>query len=203
MAFSTIFCFTGSWYFFYFTCNFLSVSFLNFSCLLNYTKIYAWEFWNLKEKKKGDFKASLFFLWTYPRFLSSIRENLLSAQIRKRNLVSYNLFLMKHFLLWISKFAWTKWKASVYTPKKLYLLKSMRLTWVFFTAQHSISPEIGVHGVPVDNFSHSGSGDVNLCRFSAGLDLSEPANSNWGSKTSIKFEVNMIFRPLETTDSGW
>lgn len=42
---------------------------------------------------------------------------------------------------------------------------------------------------------------MNLCRFSAGLDLSEPANSNWSSKTSIKFEVNMIFRPLETTDS--
>ncbi|KAK4369599.1 hypothetical protein RND71_013391 [Anisodus tanguticus] len=54
--------------------------------------------------------------------------------------------------------------------------------------KHSVSPEIGIHGLPDDNFSRSGSGGVNLCRFSAGLDLSEPASSNWSSKTSIKFE---------------
>lgn len=30
---------------------------------------------------------------------------------------------------------------------------------------------------------------MNLCRVSAGLDLSEPAGTNWSSKTSIKFEV--------------
>ncbi|XP_058196183.1 outer envelope protein 39, chloroplastic [Rhododendron vialii] len=57
-----------------------------------------------------------------------------------------------------------------------------------FTIQHSISPEIGVHGLPVENFSRSGSGGVNLCRFSIGLDLNEPASSHWSSKTSIKFE---------------
>lgn len=56
--------------------------------------------------------------------------------------------------------------------------------------QHSISPEIGVHGLPDDNFSRSGSGGVNLSRLSVGLDLSEPASSNWSSKTSIKFEVS-------------
>ncbi|CAH9083189.1 unnamed protein product [Cuscuta epithymum] len=57
-----------------------------------------------------------------------------------------------------------------------------------FIVQHLVSPEIGVHGIPVDNFSRSESGGVNLCRFSAALDLSEPASSNWSSKTSIRFE---------------
>lgn len=56
-------------------------------------------------------------------------------------------------------------------------------------AQHSLSPEIGVHGIPVDNFSRSGSGGVNLSRLSVGLDLNEPASSKWSSTTSIKFEV--------------
>ncbi|KAG5517217.1 hypothetical protein RHGRI_037841 [Rhododendron griersonianum] len=60
-----------------------------------------------------------------------------------------------------------------------------------FTIQHSISPEIGVHGLPVENFSRSGSGGVNLCRFSVGLDLNEPASSHWSSKTSIKFELSL------------
>nr|GEX49268.1 outer envelope protein 80, chloroplastic [Tanacetum cinerariifolium] len=54
--------------------------------------------------------------------------------------------------------------------------------------QHSVSPEVGIHGVPVDNFSRTGSGGVNLCRFSAGVELDEPGSSNWNSKTSVKFE---------------
>ncbi|XP_073145844.1 outer envelope protein 39, chloroplastic isoform X2 [Henckelia pumila] len=54
--------------------------------------------------------------------------------------------------------------------------------------QHSISPEIGIHGLPVDNFSRTGSGGVNLYRLSTGVELSEPASSNWSSKTSVKFE---------------
>ncbi|KAE8692984.1 Outer membrane OMP85 family protein isoform 2 [Hibiscus syriacus] len=53
---------------------------------------------------------------------------------------------------------------------------------------HSLSPEIGVHGLPVDNFSRSGSGGVNLSRLSVGLDINEPASSKWSSTTSIKFE---------------
>ncbi|XP_043692927.1 outer envelope protein 39, chloroplastic isoform X1 [Telopea speciosissima] len=57
-----------------------------------------------------------------------------------------------------------------------------------FVIQHSISPEIGVHGLPIDNFSRSGSGGINLCRLSAGVDVNEPASSNWTSTTSIKFE---------------
>ncbi|GMH12193.1 hypothetical protein Nepgr_014034 [Nepenthes gracilis] len=57
-----------------------------------------------------------------------------------------------------------------------------------FIIQHSISPEIRIHGVPINNFSQSGSGGVNLCRFSGGLNLNEPASSNWSSTTGIKFE---------------
>lgn len=59
----------------------------------------------------------------------------------------------------------------------------------FVVDQHSVSPEVGIHGVPVDNFSRTGSGGVNLCRFSAGVELDEPGSSNWSSKTSVKFEV--------------
>lgn len=57
--------------------------------------------------------------------------------------------------------------------------------------QHSLSPEIGVHGMPMDNFSRSGSGGVNLSQLSVGLDLTEPANSNWSSTTSIRVKVWM------------
>lgn len=60
---------------------------------------------------------------------------------------------------------------------------------MFPASQHSVSPEVAIHGLPFDNFSRSGSGGVNLCRVSAGLDLSEPAGTNWSSKTSVKFEV--------------
>ncbi|KAI4334165.1 hypothetical protein L6164_018889 [Bauhinia variegata] len=63
-----------------------------------------------------------------------------------------------------------------------------RLSQQSFVIQHSLSPEIGVHGVPIDNFSRSGSGGVNLSRLSVGLDLNEPASSKWSSATSIKFE---------------
>ncbi|XP_042418235.1 outer envelope protein 39, chloroplastic-like isoform X1 [Zingiber officinale] len=57
-----------------------------------------------------------------------------------------------------------------------------------FTIQQSVTPEIAVHGLPVDHFSRSGSGGVNLCRFSSGVDFNEPSTSNWSNTTSIKFE---------------
>ncbi|KAI3874670.1 hypothetical protein MKX03_015147, partial [Papaver bracteatum] len=57
---------------------------------------------------------------------------------------------------------------------------------------HSISPEIGVHSFPVDNFLRSGSDGVNLLPFSA-VDLNEPALSNWNSTTNIKFEVDVFY----------
>ncbi|XP_019238059.1 PREDICTED: outer envelope protein 80, chloroplastic isoform X2 [Nicotiana attenuata] len=79
------------------------------------------------------------------------------------------------------------WDKGLYDSNILITYRKPRPEWLpqqSFIIQHSVSPEIGVHGLPVDNFSRSGSGGVNLCRFSAGLDLSEPASSNWSSKTS-------------------
>ncbi|KAM7256110.1 hypothetical protein ACFE04_011851 [Oxalis oulophora] len=76
-----------------------------------------------------------------------------------------------------------------------------------FFLQHSVSPEIGVHGIVMDNFSRSGSGGVNLSRFTAGLDLNEPSTTNWSTTTSIKFEhvrpVNDDGRPISTDFDGF
>jgi len=54
--------------------------------------------------------------------------------------------------------------------------------------QHSMTPEVAVHGFPADNFTRSGSRGINLSRLSFGLELNEPATSNWTSGTSVKFE---------------
>ncbi|XP_010685451.1 outer envelope protein 39, chloroplastic [Beta vulgaris subsp. vulgaris] len=83
------------------------------------------------------------------------------------------------------------WDKGLYDTSILVAYRRPRPEWLpqqSLVVQHSISPEIGVHGLPVDNFSQSGSGGVNLCRSSVGLDLSEPASSNWSNTTSIKFE---------------
>ncbi|KAL8094339.1 outer envelope protein 39, chloroplastic isoform X1 [Apium graveolens] len=92
------------------------------------------------------------------------------------------------------------WDKGLYDSNVSIAYRKPRPEWltqqtVFL--QHSVSPEVAIHGLPFDNFSRSGSGDVNLCRVSAGLDLSEPAGTNWSSKTSIKFEH---VRPIN--DSG-
>ncbi|CAN6327662.1 unnamed protein product [Urochloa humidicola] len=57
-----------------------------------------------------------------------------------------------------------------------------------FVIQHSMTPEIAVHGFPADNFTRSGSRGINLSRLSFGLELNEPATSKWTSGTSVKFE---------------
>ncbi|XP_022729097.1 outer envelope protein 80, chloroplastic-like isoform X2 [Durio zibethinus] len=83
------------------------------------------------------------------------------------------------------------WDKGLYDSNILVAYRRPRPQWVAqqcFVMQHSLSPEIGVHGIPVDNFSRSGSGGVNLSRLSVGLDLNEPASSKWSSTTSIKFE---------------
>nr|GLL31347.1 outer envelope protein 80, chloroplastic isoform X1 [Ipomoea trifida]GMD14461.1 outer envelope protein 80, chloroplastic isoform X1 [Ipomoea batatas] len=83
------------------------------------------------------------------------------------------------------------WDKGLYDSNVLIAYRKPRPEWLSqqsLIVQHSVSPEIGIHGIPVDNFSRSESGGVNLSRFSAGLDLSEPASSNWSSKTSIRFE---------------
>ncbi|KAE8727193.1 Outer membrane OMP85 family protein isoform 2 [Hibiscus syriacus] len=83
------------------------------------------------------------------------------------------------------------WDKGLYDSNILVAYRRPRPQWVAqqcFVMQHSLSPEIGVHGIPVDNFSRSGSGGVNLSRLSVGLDVNEPASSKWSSTTSIKFE---------------
>ncbi|KAJ0467249.1 putative bacterial surface antigen (D15), surface antigen D15 [Helianthus annuus] len=83
------------------------------------------------------------------------------------------------------------WDKGLSDSNILIAYRKPRPEWLAqhsFVLQHSVSPEVGIHGVPADNFSRTQSGGVNLCRFSAGLDLDEPGSSNWSSKTSIKFE---------------
>ncbi|KAG9129000.1 hypothetical protein Leryth_014771 [Lithospermum erythrorhizon] len=83
------------------------------------------------------------------------------------------------------------WDKGLYDSNLLITYRKPRPEWLpqqSLVVQHSVSPEIGIHGEPFDNYSRSGSGGVNLRRLSAGLELSEPASSNWSSKTSIKFE---------------
>ncbi|KAF9595922.1 hypothetical protein IFM89_006203 [Coptis chinensis] len=83
------------------------------------------------------------------------------------------------------------WDKGLYDSSVLIAYRRPRPEWLSqqsFVVQHSISPEIGVHGFPVENFSRSGSSGVNLSRFSVGVDLSEPASSHWSSTTSIKLE---------------
>uniref|UniRef100_A0A452ZIB6 Bacterial surface antigen (D15) domain-containing protein n=1 Tax=Aegilops tauschii subsp. strangulata TaxID=200361 RepID=A0A452ZIB6_AEGTS len=57
-----------------------------------------------------------------------------------------------------------------------------------FVIQHSMTPEIAVHGFPADNFTRSGSRGVNLSRLSLGVEINEPTTSKWTSGTSVKFE---------------
>ncbi|KAK4780135.1 hypothetical protein SAY87_016241 [Trapa incisa] len=83
------------------------------------------------------------------------------------------------------------WDKGLYDSNALIAYRRPRPEWLSqqsFVIQHSLTPEIGVHGLPMDNFSRSGSGGVNLSQFSVGLDLTEPANSNWSSTTSIRFK---------------
>ncbi|KAL5151983.1 Outer envelope protein 80, chloroplastic [Glycine soja] len=83
------------------------------------------------------------------------------------------------------------WDKGLYDSNVLVAYRRPRPEWLAqqsFVLQHSLSPEIGVHGIPVNNFSRSGSGGINLSRLSVGMDLKEPASSKWSSTTSIKFE---------------
>ncbi|ESQ45963.1 hypothetical protein EUTSA_v10010440mg [Eutrema salsugineum] len=83
------------------------------------------------------------------------------------------------------------WDKGLYDSNVLVAFRRPRPEWrpqQCFFIQHSLSPEIGVHGTPIDNFSRSGSGGVNLSKLAVGLDLSEPASSKWSSTTSVKFE---------------
>ncbi|XP_047328035.1 outer envelope protein 39, chloroplastic [Impatiens glandulifera] len=83
------------------------------------------------------------------------------------------------------------WDKGLYDSNVLISYRKPSPEWLpqkSFVIQHSISPDIGIHGLPVDNFSRSGSGGVNLSRVSVGLDLNEPASSQWGSLISMRLE---------------
>ncbi|KAG4981108.1 hypothetical protein JHK84_034691 [Glycine max] len=83
------------------------------------------------------------------------------------------------------------WDKGLYDSNVFVAYRRPRPEWLAqqsFVLQHSLSPEIGIHGIPVNNFSRSGSGGINLSRLSVGMDLKEPASSKWSSTTSIKFE---------------
>ncbi|XP_057425005.1 outer envelope protein 39, chloroplastic-like isoform X2 [Lotus japonicus] len=54
--------------------------------------------------------------------------------------------------------------------------------------QHSASPEIRIHGIPMNNFSHSTSRGVRLSKLSIGMDINEPSTSNWSSITGVYFK---------------
>lgn len=92
------------------------------------------------------------------------------------------------------------WDKGLQDSSVIIAFRRPRPEWLSqqsFVIQHSITPEIAVHGLPVNNFARSGSAGVNLCRISAGVDLSEPATSHWNTTTSVKFEH---VRP--TSDDG-
>ncbi|CAM8970306.1 unnamed protein product [Rhodiola kirilowii] len=83
------------------------------------------------------------------------------------------------------------WDKGLYDSSFTIAFRRPRPEWLAqqaFSVQYSMSPEIGVHGVPAENFSRTASGGVNLCKFSMGMDLNESASSHWSSKTSVKFE---------------
>lgn len=102
------------------------------------------------------------------------------------------------------------WDKGLYDSNVLVAYRRPRPHWLSqqcFVVQHSLSPDIGVHGTPLDNFSRSGSGGVNLSRLSLGLDINEPGSSKWSSTTSIKYEhvrpVNDDGRSITTDLEGF
>ena len=62
----------------------------------------------------------------------------------------------------------------------------------FFPLQHSVTPEIGIHGIPMNDFSHSESGGVRLSKLSIGLDMNEPSSCNWKTTTGVHFKVGEV-----------
>ncbi|KAK7270324.1 hypothetical protein RIF29_23383 [Crotalaria pallida] len=75
------------------------------------------------------------------------------------------------------------------------------------TIQHSVSPEVGIHGIPMNNFSHSASRGARLSKFSIGLDMHEPSSSKWSNTTSVYFKhihfINDHGRPISRDLDGF
>ncbi|KAL6562747.1 Outer envelope protein 39, chloroplastic [Orobanche gracilis] len=102
------------------------------------------------------------------------------------------------------------WDKGLYDSNISVAYRRPRPEWLAqqsFVLQHSLSPEIGVHGIPIKNYSRSGSGGVNLSKLSVGLDLKEPMSTKWSSTTSIKFEhvrpLNDDGRSISRDDDGF
>lgn len=62
-----------------------------------------------------------------------------------------------------------------------------------FPSQHSVSPEVRIHGIPMNNFSHSASRGMRLSKLSIGLDMNEPSTSNWSTTTGVYFKVCGVY----------
>ncbi|KAK8968290.1 hypothetical protein KSP40_PGU016489 [Platanthera guangdongensis] len=76
-----------------------------------------------------------------------------------------------------------------WVSQQSFVIQCFLLTHAVLGAQHSITPEVAVHGIPVNRLSQTEGGEINISRLSAGVDLTEPPNTKWSTKTSIRFEV--------------
>ncbi|KAJ0982631.1 hypothetical protein J5N97_010886 [Dioscorea zingiberensis] len=101
------------------------------------------------------------------------------------------------------------WDKGLYDSNLLFAFRrprAERFSQQSFVIQHSIAPEIGVHGLRTEHYPHSGTGWINLSRLSAGVELTEPATSNWSSSTSVRFEhvrpINNEGRSIMTDVDG-
>lgn len=83
------------------------------------------------------------------------------------------------------------WDKGLQDSNVVIAIRRPRPEWVSqqsFVIQHSITPEVAVHGIPVNRLSQTEGGEINISRLSVGVDLTEPPNTKWSTKTSIRFE---------------
>ncbi|KAH0455473.1 hypothetical protein IEQ34_015505 [Dendrobium chrysotoxum] len=88
------------------------------------------------------------------------------------------------------------WDKGLQDSNVVVAIRRPRPEWLSqqsFIIQHSITPEIAVHGMPVNRLSQMGSGGINISRFSTGVDLAEPPSTKWSTKTNIRFELEAFF----------
>ncbi|XP_020572211.1 outer envelope protein 80, chloroplastic [Phalaenopsis equestris] len=102
------------------------------------------------------------------------------------------------------------WDKGLQDSNVVIAIRRPRPEWLSqqsFIFQHSISPEIAVHGMPVNILSQMGNGGINISRFSAGVDLTEPPSTKWSTKTNIRFEhvslINDDGRPINLDHDGF
>ncbi|KAG0466092.1 hypothetical protein HPP92_017117 [Vanilla planifolia] len=94
------------------------------------------------------------------------------------------------------------WDKGLQDSNVVIAVRRPRPEWLSqqsFVIQHSITPEIAVHGMPINSLSQLGNGGINISRFSAGVDLSDPPSTKWSTKTSIRVEH---VRPISNNGSS-